>query len=862
MFLYPPINLDGPAARLLRLIRGQYMDAIECELFEASIDQSNNGIPYSALSYTWGSTQDLAAITVNGSIVDVTMNLYIALQHLRQEDEDRILWIDAICIDQKNLLERSHQVQHMGSIYKEAEQVVIWLGYGTKETDLVMDSMKRLQESNLRVEGNWRRSAQLWMHPQAGLGGINVHQDGLHEGMQMLLARSWFRRIWILQEIANARVATVLCGKKSISARIFAQVPSLIGLQPDPRCQAVLDIMPGFSRQESWWAQSRSLYTLLVKFRDSEATDERDIIYALLGISSDAHNCDILLPEYDKSVQQVIQSTTSFLLSPTIHDHSIYGFLNWTLQEFLENLDSLPGAVLGEASETGRTELVRLLLAMTNIEADSKDIHGKIPLHRAVQHGQVAVVRILLEQSARINSRDDIGRTPLSWAALIGDEDIVNLLLEHGADINTKDNYHRTPLLLAVDNGHKAMVDLLLGKGAKVESKNIDPGETIRMNDNRDEPFDIQAEIDKYRLNGHDAANATDPPTGSRMEPRNDFLLKVNRPSLSQPENIAFSQYMPSLTSVGGWTRALVAHQGKLALLESREYAETYTKAVSDQLRKFLNNLSTFLSSEKDEGTRLLQSGGPYEKNDETYHTFGIIYLFPAFADHTSTPVSLLHLIERRSRRPALGQRFLIARRLSIAVLRLHTSSFLHRGIRPENILFFTSKTDSEGGTKKPVLERPFLSGFEPLNSLDYSAEVLGPESFDPYLHPQQREQGYAFFRREYDIFAFGNLLFELASWWRISDLLTSSSAMLDLGNRPEWEGIIRGECENLRADVGDIYVSAILWCLGLAPGSPILTPAPLTSPGVPGPEHRGQETTLTMEFWENVVRPLESLLV
>ncbi|KAH8746056.1 heterokaryon incompatibility protein-domain-containing protein [Hyaloscypha sp. PMI_1271] len=306
VYKYYPIDLDKPATRLLRLLKGNFTDAIQCELFEGWISQSEGGMSYEALSYTWGTIQMTAQITVDGSIMHVTSNLYAALRHLRFEDKDRILWIDAICIDMHNMSERNHQVQQMTYIYSEAEQIVVWLGEATEESDLAMDFMKQLQENIAKIQGDWRDSAQLWIHPQLGLGDTNTLQNArLRKGMEFMLGRPWFRRIWILPEIANARVAIILCGKKSISARIFAQFPSLIGLQPQPYCQAVLDIMPGFSRKESWWSQKRNLHTLLVKFRKSEVSDDRDIIYALLSLSSDAFRGDILVPDYSKTSQQV-----------------------------------------------------------------------------------------------------------------------------------------------------------------------------------------------------------------------------------------------------------------------------------------------------------------------------------------------------------------------------------------------------------------------------------------------------------------------------------------------------------------------------------------------------------------------------
>jgi len=71
-----------------------------------------------------GSLDKPHAIKLNGKRLAITENLYIALRNIRIEDEDRILWVDAICIDQKNERERGHQVQQMGDIFSRAEQVI------------------------------------------------------------------------------------------------------------------------------------------------------------------------------------------------------------------------------------------------------------------------------------------------------------------------------------------------------------------------------------------------------------------------------------------------------------------------------------------------------------------------------------------------------------------------------------------------------------------------------------------------------------------------------------------------------------------------------------------------------------------
>jgi hypothetical protein len=197
-----------------------------------------------------------------------------------------------VCINQDDLTERGEQVQQMGSIYSEAERVIIWLGEATYSTDSVMHYMKQLEKEGTKHTSNDQKiSDKQWLNIwSAVVHSLSDDQSGLLvEGLRSLLRRNWFKRVWIIQEVANARVAEIACGGKSVSASIFALTLSLLEITPDSHCQPILDIMPGPLRNSSWWAKKRDLYTLLVKFRESKATDPRDSIYALLGISSEMH---------------------------------------------------------------------------------------------------------------------------------------------------------------------------------------------------------------------------------------------------------------------------------------------------------------------------------------------------------------------------------------------------------------------------------------------------------------------------------------------------------------------------------------------------------------------------------------------
>ena len=145
------LSLKGLAFRLLRLLKGN-SDPIQCQLFEsklALLEQTTASLEhiydYAALSYTWGHLFRPCNIIVDGRNMTVTKNAYLALRDLRYQDQDRVLWVDAICINQSNNEEQGQQVQQMGSIYSGAKRVIIWLGEATYDTNYVMYYMKQLE---------------------------------------------------------------------------------------------------------------------------------------------------------------------------------------------------------------------------------------------------------------------------------------------------------------------------------------------------------------------------------------------------------------------------------------------------------------------------------------------------------------------------------------------------------------------------------------------------------------------------------------------------------------------------------------------------------------------------------------------
>ena len=124
---YPYRQLDHSTRqfRLLILQPGRHSDPVHCSIRDSNLDEK---LQYDALSYTWGTRDSELLVKVHGQSFSVTENLYAALQHLREESKELLLWVDALCINQLDLAEKSHQVQQMRQIYECATSVIAWLG--------------------------------------------------------------------------------------------------------------------------------------------------------------------------------------------------------------------------------------------------------------------------------------------------------------------------------------------------------------------------------------------------------------------------------------------------------------------------------------------------------------------------------------------------------------------------------------------------------------------------------------------------------------------------------------------------------------------------------------------------------------
>jgi hypothetical protein len=143
--LYCYSSLPEGSIRLLRLLPPEDEDEhapIKCELFDCALADSESTRPYEALSYVWGSESMSQSISIDGCDLSVRENLYAALSHLRDRSIERIIWIDAICINQGDLKEKGQQVQSMAKIYSKASRVIVWLGGATPDSGQALKEIR------------------------------------------------------------------------------------------------------------------------------------------------------------------------------------------------------------------------------------------------------------------------------------------------------------------------------------------------------------------------------------------------------------------------------------------------------------------------------------------------------------------------------------------------------------------------------------------------------------------------------------------------------------------------------------------------------------------------------------------------
>ncbi|KAH6975010.1 heterokaryon incompatibility protein-domain-containing protein [Ilyonectria sp. MPI-CAGE-AT-0026] len=336
---------DG-CIRLLSIQPSADRDArLECHLLPVRINER----PYEALSYVWGQEDASHGIFVDAERVLVRTNLYGALKELRLADQPRTLWVDSICINQSDIAERNHQVRQMGAIYSSATEVVVWLGEGDDDTNVALDFIQGMSKldpdtAKLIVENNglpWERR-KLVFDALGMRHGLDNH-DAVVGGLVKLMNNVWWTRVWTVQEIVLAKSATLRCGANFASWSHLSKLAAF-ALEVShhntlswgrPMDEAVFDEMT--ARVSRLYAAASALNDLSYRLAygvdihlekmawwqllTRQATDPRDAIYALLGLSIEKNTIEI---DYGKTKKDVYKSAMKAMLERYGNAHPLH----------------------------------------------------------------------------------------------------------------------------------------------------------------------------------------------------------------------------------------------------------------------------------------------------------------------------------------------------------------------------------------------------------------------------------------------------------------------------------------------------------------------------------------------------------
>ncbi|KAI0378485.1 heterokaryon incompatibility protein-domain-containing protein [Hypomontagnella monticulosa] len=349
--VYEPLPADGTQIRLVTVFPGEVSEKLRCTVgnYPFAEDEANS-LEYEALSYVWGNATITTPISLNDQPFEVTINLKTALCALRFRDRKRLIWIDAICINQTNIPERNQEVRRMAKIYSNAKLVVVWLGREVEPGDTAVTGDRIADRTHKLLD------ALADADPEVPDAAARVFEQTGNAASAIRLLhrfffRSWFARIWVLQEIALSKTAMIIYGDRQIGwNRLMQAVDAIRRVQQGQHthlwrlCGAA-----NADRVQRCWMRARAnpsedgsqisvcfeLIDILWQTRFCESKEPRDRLYGILGlVKGNLQDEKLLEIDYTKPVADIFRDLNIFLIRN--------GMLSHVLCSVVDPMEGLP----------------------------------------------------------------------------------------------------------------------------------------------------------------------------------------------------------------------------------------------------------------------------------------------------------------------------------------------------------------------------------------------------------------------------------------------------------------------------------------------------------------------------------------
>lgn len=332
-YQYQPLSSPSTQIRLIELLPGRGI--IQCRLKVTELGEAEH--TYEPVSYCWkaytrehwyGSSykekkkQKTLRVRVDGADLYITENLHGALRQMRLESGIRVLWADAICINQADDEEKSVQVAMMSRIYEGGFQTLAWLGEADHRTRKAFACLKDCADrarANTILPPQSEQSEPEVIARNSQRPGIAAHyrwlaiwdwfaKDSLRVSVESIIRRPYFRRTWIIQEIAISDRVLFMCGTFGITwsdlAHGFREWSFSV---PDEDSFIALD--------DIWTSlYDYDLLEVAMMASPTQASDSRDKLYSVLGLVSDSEMTAAMTVNYNKSPEEVFYDFTKGLL--------------------------------------------------------------------------------------------------------------------------------------------------------------------------------------------------------------------------------------------------------------------------------------------------------------------------------------------------------------------------------------------------------------------------------------------------------------------------------------------------------------------------------------------------------------------
>jgi hypothetical protein len=275
---------DGVNIRLVVLPPGPATEEITCSVIHAPLDESPK---FEALSYTWGDPNDKESILCDGKILPIPRTVIPFLQQIRAKGDERTFWIDSICINQHDELEKASQVQKMREIFERAVRTFIWLGPATEDSNLGLDFAVRLS----RLSANVDKQTMIDRMKQFFAFDLRNPLNRQWYALFRILDRPWFNRVWVIQELVVSNENWLMCGDRTIRWETYTRAVFYIFIYKLWLFEFLIGVNIGkmvdliFSRLQYQNKRQEKHYYIMLRHRRNLARNPLDTCFAFYGMT-------------------------------------------------------------------------------------------------------------------------------------------------------------------------------------------------------------------------------------------------------------------------------------------------------------------------------------------------------------------------------------------------------------------------------------------------------------------------------------------------------------------------------------------------------------------------------------------------